>query len=220
MVDRVNAENPDLILIAGDIFDNEYEALEDDEKLIELFRGLKSRYGVYGIYGNHDVKSLLIGGFTVTPGKEAVRDPRFVDFMKKSGIRMLEDESLLINDSFYLVGRLDGERAGDGTNKRASIPDLLDQIDDTLDTKPVIVLNHEPDDFKEAAEYKVDLMLSGHTHAGQFFPLTLTSRLKWENNRGFSRKGDFISVTSSGAGVYGPDLRIFTNSEFMILNVY
>lgn len=220
MADQVNAENPDLIIIAGDIFDNEYEALEDDEKLAEIFRGLKSRYGTYGIYGNHDVKSLLIGGFTVSPVKDALRDPRFDAFMKKADVTMLEDRSLLIDDSFYLVGRLDGERAGDGTDHRAAIKELLDHIEDYDDTKPVILLNHEPNDFDEAIEQKIDLMLSGHTHAGQFFPLTLTSGIKWKNSWGIYEEDDFINVTSSGVGVYGPDLRIFTNSEYMILNVY
>lgn len=220
MVDKVNAENPDIIVIAGDIFDNEYEALEDDRKLIEIFQRMKARLGVYGIYGNHDVKSLLIGGFTVSPVKEACRDPRFDEFMKEANVTMLEDESVLVDDSFYLVGRLDGERAGDGTDNRATIKELMDQIDHFDDTKPVIVLNHEPDDFDQAIQQKVDLMLSGHTHAGQFFPLTISTPFKWENEWGIYEKEGFINVTSCGVGVYGPDLRSFTNSEYMILNVY
>ncbi len=219
MVDKVNAEDPDIIVIAGDIFDNEYEALEDDKKLIEIFRRFKSRLGVYGIYGNHDVESLLIGGFTVSPVEKAFRDPRFDEFMKEANVTMLEDESVLVDDSFYLVGRLDGERAGDGTANRASIKELMDQIDPFDDTKPVIVLNHEPDDFDEAIEQKVDLMLSGHTHAGQFFPLTISTPFKWENEWGIYEKEGFINVTSCGVGVYGPDLRSFTNSEYMILNI-
>ena len=220
MVDRVNAENPDIIVIAGDIFDNEYEALEDDRKLIEIFRRMKARLGVYGIYGNHDVKSLLIGGFTVSPVEEALRDPRFDEFMKEANVTMLEDESVLVDDSFYLVGRLDGERAGDGTENRATIKELMDQIDNIDESKPVIVLNHEPNDFDQAIEQKVDLMLSGHTHAGQFFPLTISTPFKWENEWGIYEKEGFINVTSCGVGVYGPDLRSFTNSEYMILNVY
>ena len=64
MVEKINAEDPDLVVFAGDIFDNEYEALEDPEELISILQGIKSKYGVYACYGNHDIKEKILAGFT------------------------------------------------------------------------------------------------------------------------------------------------------------
>ena len=216
MVDKINALNPDIIVIAGDIVDNDYDALEDPDRLADILCGLKSKYGTYGVYGNHDVDGTLIGGFSVTPAKEQFRDERVVEFLKDCNITMLEDESVLIDDSFYLVGRKDGERAGDGTKKRASIEELTGDLDKD---KLCIMLSHEPDELEENAANGMDLQLSGHTHAGQFFPLTITSPLAWENDWGYLEVDGMHDFVSCGVGVYGPFLRIGTDSEIMQIKV-
>ena len=217
MVEKVNALEPDIIIMGGDIVDNEYEALDDPERLAEIISSMKSTYGTYGIYGNHDVSALLIGGFSVTTPSEQFRDPRVEEFVKDCGITMLEDEVVTIDDAFYLIGRLDGERAGDGTSDRMTIEELTGDLDKS---KPCIMLSHEPDEISENAANGMDIQLSGHTHAGQFFPLTLTMPFKWENYWGYKQVDQLHEFVSSGIGVYGPDMRVATDSEVMQIKVH
>lgn len=217
MVERVNDCNPDIILVAGDIIDNEYEAMSDPDHIASILSSMKSKYGTYAVYGNHDVAETLIGGFSITPAEQALRDPRVEAFMSKAGFTMLEDDSVLIDDKFYIVGRLDGEKAGDGTNNRLETKELLAGLDKS---RPVFLLSHEPDELAENAAAGVDMQLSGHTHAGQFFPLTVTSPLVWDNSWGYLKVGNMHSLVTSGVGVYGPDMRVMTDSEIMHITVH
>ncbi len=217
MVDKINAQAPDLVVIAGDIFDNDYDALDDPDKLETILSSIQSRYGVYGVYGNHDVKETLVGGFSVSSSKNALRDKRMDKFLEKSHITLLEDRSELIDNSFYLIGRLDGEKTGYGSKDRKTIPELLENIDRS---KPIFFINHEPDHLSDYEEHGVDILFSGHTHAGQFFPLTITQPLAWQNYWGVKKIGGMYSIVTAGIGVYGPDLRVATNSEIMVLNIH
>lgn len=119
MVDKINRENPDLVVVAGDIFDNEYEALEDPERLIHILKQISSRYGVYACYGNHDIQEKILAGFTFG-NKEGKKesDPRMDTFLEKAGIQLLQDQGILIDDSFYLYGRPDAGKPGRGIRVR------------------------------------------------------------------------------------------------------
>ena len=105
MVKVVNNQNADLIVIAGDIFDNDYDALDNPEKLSSLLSSMKSTYGTYACWGNHDISETLFMGFTVDSTKEIRRDDRMEEFLKKSNIHLLCDETLLVNNQFYISGR-------------------------------------------------------------------------------------------------------------------
>ena len=217
MVDSVNALNPDIIILAGDAFDNEYEAIAEDQEIIETLQGLKSKYGLYATWGNHDVTETLVGGFPVTNGDGAMRDPRMTQFLTDCGFTLIEDDTLLIDNSFYLIGRKDTERAGDGTKNRKTIEELTQDLDASL---PWIVINHEPDELDETAAVGADLSLSGHTHAGQFFPLTIVQPFRWKNHWGCKQFDQLWAYTTSGVGVYGPPLRIATDAEIMQIQVH
>ena len=217
MVMKVNQQSPDLIVVAGDIFDNEYEALDDPKHLSETLHQIQSKYGTYAVYGNHDVKETLVAGFSIGASKKALRDPRMDEFMEKAGITVLEDEAELIDQKFYLVGRLDGEKNGRGTSKRKSIEELTADLDQT---KPLFVMNHEPDELREYDKAGVDVLFSGHTHAGQFFPLTIVQPFAWKNYWGVKKIGDMYSIVTSGVGVYGPNIRVGTDSEIMVVTVH
>lgn len=212
MVRLINEEDPDLVVIAGDIFDNEYEALDDPERLIELLSSIKSKYGVYAVYGNHDVSEKIIGGFTFNwkePGKGSAKE--MDEFLEKAGITLLTDEAVCINDSFYLYGRPDYERPGKNVTVRKTPMELVEGLDTT---KPIIVIDHEPRELKELSEAGVDIDLCGHTHDGQFFPMNLTSRyFTWENSAGLLIKGDMFNIVTSGVGLFGPNIRIGTQAE-------
>ena len=218
MVEKINAEQPDLVVIAGDIFDNEYEALEDPDRLIEILSSIESRYGVYAVYGNHDVDEKIIGGFTFDWKSPKESSEEMDEFVSRCGIRLLCDEYVLIDDSFYLYGRPDYERPGKNVTERKSPEELTAELDLS---KPVIVIDHEPRELSELSEAGVDLDLSGHTHDGQFFPLNLTSRyLTWENSAGLLKKGNMTSIVSSGVGLYGPNIRVGTDAEVCGITVH
>lgn len=218
MVSIVNEIHPDLVVISGDIFDNNYDALDDPEALIDILSKMTSRYGVYAVYGNHDVKETLIGGFSVSSKKRAFRDGRMEQFLEQCKIQVLEDETVSIADGrIELIGRLDGIKAGDGTSNRKPITQLMEAVDKT---KPVLLIEHEPVKLQAAADSGVDVMLSGHTHAGQFFPLTLIQPFAWDNYYGQLKVDRMYSMVTSGVGLYGPNMRVFTDSEVMEIKIH
>lgn len=216
MVDLINQEDADIVVIAGDIFDNEYEALEDPELLAEVLGGIQSRYGVYACYGNHDIKEKVLAGFTFAGSGEKASDPRMDAFLEKAGIRLLREEGVLIDDAFYLYGRPDYGRPGRGIRVRKTPEQLTEGMDLS---RPVIVIDHQPRELQELADAGVDLDLCGHTHDGQTFPGNLTARLFWENICGYLQKGNMHNIVTSGVGVFGPDMRLGTRSEICVITV-
>ena len=218
MVDLVNAQDADLVLTAGDFLTSTYYGLREPEVYQEILKGIKSRYGSYGVYGNHDVEEPLFGGFPMTAVEDAVRSKEVTDFICGCGMEVLSDEVVkVVDDSIVLVLREDGEKSGRGTEERLTASELMKGIDTSL---PVLVLEHEPVDYKNLKANGADLALSGHTHAGQIFPATLFTPFFNENNYGFKVVDDLQTVVTSGVGYYGPPLRVGCDSEIMVVNVY
>ena len=216
LVRKINKQKPDLVCIAGDIFDNDYRAVRNPDKIAEILKGIKTKYGVYGCWGNHDVTETLLGGFSVHSAENNERDTRFEDLMKKSNVKILEDEAILVDNKFYVVGRLDYEKTGKIGLERKTVHDLTENLDKT---KPIIEIDHEPNEFDEKNDAGVDLDLGGHTHNGQLFPGNITIKLAWKNPWGIIKVGNMTNVTTSGAGVWGPNMRVGTNCEVAIINV-
>ena len=210
VVDKINAQNPDLVVVAGDIFDNEYEALENPDRLAAILRGIQSKYGVYACYGNHDIQEKILAGFTFGGKEKKESSVKMDEFLEKSGITLLRDEYVLIDDSFYLYGRPDYERPGRGIDERKSPQEITEDLDLSL---PVLVIDHEPRELQELADAGVDADLCGHTHDGQLFPGNLTIKLMWENACGYLKKGNMHSIVTSGVGLFGPNMRVGTKSE-------
>lgn len=216
MVDKINAEEPDLVIFAGDIFDNEYEALEDSEKLISIFKGIRSKYGIYACYGNHDIKEKILAGFTFGGSRKKESDVRMDEFLERAGITLLRDESVTIADSVYLYGRPDRHRPGRGIENRKTPKEITADMDLS---KPIFVIDHQPKELKELADAGVDLDLCGHTHDGQVWPGNLTIRLMWENACGYLKKGDMHNIVTSGVGIFGPNMRVGTIAEICSITV-
>lgn len=216
MVKKINAQKPDLVCIAGDIFDNEYEALDDPEQLVKILKSIDSKYGVYACYGNHDVQEKILAGFTFSQEKKKVSDPRMDELLEKADIQLLRDETVLIDDAFYLAGRPDYKKPGRGITQRKTPEELTADLDLT---KPVIVMDHQPRELEELADAGVDLDLSGHTHDGQMFPGNLLSALMWENSCGYLKKGDMHNIVTSGVGLFGPNMRVGTKAEVCAIRV-
>ena len=210
MVEKINAQNPDLVVVAGDIFDNEYEALENPDRLAAILRGIQSKYGVYACYGNHDIQEKILAGFTFGGKEKKESSVKMDEFLEKAGITLLRDEYTLIDNSFYLYGRPDYERPGRGIDERKSPQEITEDMDLSL---PVLVVDHEPRELQELADAGVDADLCGHTHDGQLFPGNLTIKLMWENACGYLKKGNMHSIVTSGVGLFGPNMRVGPKSE-------
>lgn len=217
MVGIINEENVDIVLVCGDIFDNDFDAISNPQGIRDLFQSIESKYGVYACYGNHDVAESTLGGFTLEDESIPKTSDIYMDmFLEEAGVQLLEDESILIDDSFYLVGRRDYSSEKKAKQTRLSPQDLVASLDHS---KPIIVMDHQPKELQELADAGVDLDLCGHTHDGQIFPGNLLINLAWENACGYLQKGDMHNIVTSGLGLWGPNLRVGTNSEVCIIDV-
>ena len=217
MVEKINQQDADIVIIAGDIFDNSYDGMDDPEGIKAQLRSIKSKYGVYAVYGNHDIDEKILMGFTFDWGGKQLHSEKMTNFMKECNIKLINDESVLINDEFYLVGRRDTDKPGTEDGTRAEISELTKDLDKT---KPIFVLSHEPDELQKTADAGADIDFSGHTHDGQLFPGNLTIGLFWENPCGMIKKDNMYSIVTSGVGVYGTFMRltfIFLMSQLQAL---
>ena len=217
MVDRINEQDADLVVIAGDIFDNEWEAVEAPETIAATLRSIRSKYGVYACYGNHDIEEPVLAGFTFRQCEKKESDPRMDEFLKDANITLLRDEGMLIDGKFYLYGRPDAHRPGRGIETRKTPDEITADMDKN---KPIIVLDHQPKELQELADAGVDIDLCGHTHDGQMFPGNLTIKLMWENACGYLQKGKMHNIVTSGVGLFGPNMRVGTKAEICPITIH
>lgn len=214
----INTMHADLVLIAGDIFDNDFNAIKNPDQCAEILRSIKSTCGTWCCYGNHDLDEAILAGFTFG-GEKQGNDARFEQFFQKSGITLLNDETVLIDDSFYLIGRRDADRCKKLASENGRLTPA--QLTENLDiTKPIFVMDHQPSELSGLSDAGVDLDLCGHTHGGQLFPCNLTLPLIWENPYGLLKKGNMYNIVTSGIGVWGPNMRIGSKGEICRIRVY
>lgn len=216
MVEKINQQDADIVIIAGDIFDNSYDGMDDPEGIKAQLKSIKSKYGVYAVYGNHDIDEKILMGFTFDWGGKQLNSKKMTNFIKECNIKLINDESVLINDEFYLVGRRDTDKPGTEDGTRAEISELTKDLDKT---KPIFVLSHEPDELQKTADAGADIDFSGHTHDGQLFPGNLTIGLFWENPCGMIKKDNMYSIVTSGVGVYGTFMRVGTDAEICSVDI-
>lgn len=214
MVDIIEEENPDIVVMAGDIFDNEYAAIPDKTEMVETLKEMTDKYPTYACWGNHDVEEMILVGFTFVGG--AKDDEKFREFLDDAGVVLLEDETVLTGEGVYIAGRKDPSKSEKEGGGRLSPSEFLKDADMT---KPVIVIDHQPGELSELSEAGADIDLSGHTHDGQIFPGNLTINIAWENPYGVMKEGNMTSFVTSGVGVWGPPMRIGTDNEVMIIDV-
>lgn len=199
IVRKVNSFSPDLVLLPGDTLD-ESAGADSEEKSMAQLRRIKSRYGVFGCSGNHE----YYGGIE----KNLAR-------LKQGNVVVLQDEALSVTEKFYIIGRKDrsAERMGD---KRKKLKELTAGLDPS---KPLILMDHQPVHLEEAEEAGIDLQVSGHTHAGQLFPLNIINKKIYETNWGYLQKRNTHYFVSSGVGTWGPPVRIGNTPEIVVLKV-
>ena len=211
IVDAVNKTNPGIIILAGDIFDNNIEMIPDLEGLAYELRRLKAPLGVYACQGNHDIDRISL--------REEGRTDRIEEFLEGVGINFLLDRVVLVADSFYLAGRRDVRVIG-SRHVRMTAAELAAGLDKN---KPLIFMDHQPVDFPGMEEAGAALILSGHTHKGQFFPGNIVTAGMFKNagavHYGYWQGKSAKGVVTSGAGVWGPPIRIGTRSEVAVVDV-
>lgn len=202
IVETINAQDPDLVLIAGDFFDTNFTSIQDPEAALKALNDLRSTFGIYACPGNHDA------GGTV---------PQMEDFMKKAGINLLKDSSVVIDDRMVIVGRMDPSPIGGyGDESRKPLSDFFTREDPTL---PVIVLDHNPKSVEEYGS-EADLVLCGHTHRGQIFPGRLITDLIYTVDYGYYRKNPQSPhvIVTSGVGYWGPPMKVASDSEIVSIS--
>ena len=218
MVDRINEQDADLVVVAGDLVTSSFGAMRDPETYASIMRGIESKYGVYAVYGNHDVDEPLLGGFTYAGKENAKRNPAMEGWVSDCGWKLLTDDVMRIPElnGLVIAGRRDESRPGEGFDERAPLSDLLKETDPD---DSILLLQHEPSDLYELDEYGVDLSVSGHTHDGQIFPGNIITKILTEQSYGMENWGDAIAVVTSGVGYYGPPIRVCTISEIVVIDL-
>ena len=218
MVDRINEQDADLVVVAGDLVTSSFGAMRDPETYASIMRGIESKYGVYAVYGNHDVDEPLLGGFTYAGKENAKRNPAMEGWVSDCGWKLLTDDVMRIPElnGLVIAGRRDESKPGEGFDERAPLSDLLKETDPD---DSILLLQHEPSDLYELDEYGVDLSVSGHTHDGQIFPGNIITKILTEQSYGMENWGDAIAVVTSGVGYYGPPIRVCTISEIVVIDL-
>ncbi|WP_410768805.1 metallophosphoesterase [Fontibacillus sp. BL9] len=196
LVKEMKELKPDLILLPGDLFDDDIQPFID-QKIDVILSELQAPYGVYATLGNHD--------------KHNGTMQELIDTLERSGIKVLYDETITINDQLALIGRKDKSDLD-----RLSLDKLMSNIDTE---KPVILMDHQPTDLDVSEQAGVDLIVSGHTHHGQVFPGNLITNALFENDWGYLKKGNMHSIVTSGFGFWGPPIRIGTRSEIVNIKI-
>ncbi|MEW6622833.1 MAG: metallophosphoesterase [Bacillota bacterium] len=199
MIDMINQLEPELVLLAGDIIDEDVEFFVE-QQMAESFRRLTPKLGTYAVLGNHE----YIGG----NAEDAVH------YLQEAGIHVLIDDYVLVEDSFYIVGRDDRAGTRFTGQGRKSLTDIMQGVDNG---RPIILLDHQPTHLEEAREAGVDLQLSGHTHRGQLFPNHLITQKIFEIDWGYLLKGDLQVIVSTGYGTWGPPIRIGNKPELVYI---
>lgn len=198
IIEKVNQLHADIIVIAGDLFDVDAFAYCDKEKIAKELRTLSPHKNIYAVLGNHDPAS----------STEEIKE-----FYEQAQIKLLIDD-IKETEDFIIIGR-------DDVTVNPSRKDLESILMEIHHQKPYIVLDHNPSGISEAAEQKMDLVLCGHTHKGQFFPANIFTKLAYgkQGYYGYYTNGTTQSVVSSGAGYFQMPMRVGSNSEIVVLHL-
>jgi len=197
-VRQVDALNPDLIVITGDLVDGSMDRMEP---LIPACEGLQAPWGVWAVTGNHEFYA----------GVE-----RSAAFMERAGIRVLRDEWAEAAPGLVLIG-VDDPTARRQFGRPGA--DLESILADAPERGGRILLAHSPVGGEAAAANGVDLMLSGHTHGGQIWPFGEIVRLAYPMLAGRYDIGRLTVLVSRGTGTWGPPMRLFRRGEILVVTL-
>ena len=191
MIEKINQMQPEIVLLAGDIIDGDIRPFEE-QNMGEIMKSIQAPLGVYAVPGNHE----YLGG----------QYRQLLVALEDCGVTVMRDQYLLLDD-FYLVGRDDKI-----SRQRKPLALVMDGVNKNY---PIILMDHNPIDIKESLSNHIDLHLSGHTHAGQLFPLNLFTDRIFAQDWGYLRMENMQIVVSNGYGTWGPPIRLGNRPEIV-----
>ncbi|MBR3642547.1 MAG: metallophosphoesterase, partial [Parasporobacterium sp.] len=205
LVKDMEAQDPDVLVILGDYVDDD-TSKEDMEECCAVLGRAKIRGGIYYVYGNHDrgYYSMERRGYG---GAELAAE------LEKNGVIILRDETVLIQDRFYLTGREDASN-----RSRKSMEELLKDLDKRYFT---VILDHQPHDFETQEKSGVDLVLCGHTHGGWLFPFNKIPEMSGTDDKSYGRekRSGTEFIVSSGISEWALKFKTGCPSEYVIIDV-
>ena len=195
IVEKANAQKPDIICITGDLVDGTVAMLEAD---VAPLAKLKARYGTFFVTGNHEYYS----------GAQA-----WIRHLGKLGIQVMRNSAMTIGDTAKLdIAGVDDHSAGRFFPDHGVFPDLVARGRDP--DRPMILMAHQPRSIDLVQDLKPDLVLSGHTHGGQLWPFAGVVRLVQPYIAGLYQHNAHTQIyVSSGTGYWGPPMRLLAPSE-------
>lgn len=194
LVKEINKHKADLVLLCGDIVDDDPKVFTAKNQH-KIMAELHAEKGVFAVTGNHEYYGKDIEGVKY--------------ILEKSGIRLLEDETVYIPHVGTIAGRKDKT-----DRHRKSVGELL-----RSGQSPLIVMDHQPTALKEIQAAGADISLGGHTHRGQIWPYNFITKKMFPLDWGYKQFGELHSFVSSGFGFWGPPLRIGSRSEIVLVKV-
>lgn len=204
-VEKINRKHPDLVILDGDIVE-ERTSNESMHRVFSLLGGIQSTYGTYYIYGNHDKQT-----YTDSP---SYTETELAKTIEKNGIRILKDSYAEIGDDLILVGRDDAKWGN--TSGRAEISTIVKDVDKG---KYIVVADHQPIEVELEEQAGVDLLVSGHTHAGQIWPIGLINEWLGTYNYGQYQKGNLTVLVTSGFTGWGYPIRTQKHCEYVCVHI-
>ena len=200
IIDKTNSLNPDVILIAGDLVDSDLNPIIYKNMLSSL-KKFHSKYGTYITLGNHD--------------KYTNEDDKLTYLIDNEGATCLRNESILINNDFYIIGRDD--KSFSEVNNGLNLSNIIQNLDPN---KLTIVIDHTPSRIDESIDNNIDIQVSGHTHNGQLFPGNIITNSIFKLGYGYEKFKNTNVIVSSGVGTWGPPIRTTSQSEIVLLNIH
>lgn len=202
---EISREEPDIVILCGDIVDNS-TAIEEMYVVFSALGSIESKFGIYYVYGNHDrPMSMIKSGFTKEELEEVILS---------NGITVLKDDVTALTDDFTIVGREDRSVKG-----RAALAELMGRVDQT---DFVLTLDHQPSEYLENGKQGTDLLLSGHTHGGQLFPINYLQKWIPFNDGVYGRydiDSDTVAIITSGFGTWSYPSKTAGPAEYVIIDI-
>lgn len=205
--EEIGEKGIDVVVLCGDIVDNDTTRTEM-QQVFSALGGIKSEYGVFYVHGNHD-RPFGFGGF-----ESEFSEAELVEAIEGSGIKILCDEVYEISDDFVIAGREDLS-----AKTRKTTAELLAGIDGD---RFILTLDHQPREYSATAETATDLVLSGHTHGGQLWPLKQIQEIFKFNDKVYGHgyiDSDTQYIVTSGVAGWKYPIKTASPAEYVIIDV-
>lgn len=207
-VEKIKSLNPDIVLITGDYVDDD-SYIDELNVCTRALSTINCKYGVYYSFGNHD-KGL-------TGNNRGYDTKKLVETLESNNVKVLEDEIVNLDNNYLLIGRADASK-----KDRMPISSLVNTIDSNEFLREYsIVMDHQPNDYDNEANANVDLVLSGHTHGGQFLPINQIGVIIGANDYTYGHKkiDNTNFIVTSGISSWAIRFKTGTKSEIVVIDV-